>query len=110
MKVEAQHAWHVDPNERDASTFQIARWFLALQEVFAWHLGTVVDAMSFRRTEEGWSMRVQGRQQRGNKPTRMVVTWFHGSSPVGCLWVAARLVRRNEVSFSDDKYPVFPYT
>lgn len=100
------HSWYVDPDRNTARDEQIVQWLLALQEVFAWHLGVVVDGMAFKRHGDIWRLHIQGRRAHGGKHRGNVVTWFYGADPWECLWVAARDVKANQVQWHQDKYPV----
>lgn len=110
--MDKQHAgaWFVDPERQSAKERQLAQWFLALGEVFAWHLGVVVDGVSFKRKDDIWRMTVQGRRVLGGSKRRNVVTWFYGADAFDCLWAAAQDVRHNQVTWHDDRYPVHRVT
>ena len=110
MKDFQRGAWHVDSDRGLAKDVQIVQWFFALEEVFAWHMGVVVDGVSFKRSDSVWRMTVQGRRALGGSKRRNLVTWFWGDDVWECMWVAARAVKANQVTWHSDKYPVIPVT
>ena len=86
---------------------RLAWWAMCLEEVLAWHMGVVLDAYTVKRGTEGWTLRIQGRRRLGNKPTQGVVAWANAHDAFACFQLFAALVRRNEVDWKVDKYPIF---
>jgi len=86
---------------------RLAWWVMCLEEVLAWHQGIVLDSYTVKRTKEGFQLRVQGRRKVAKGKTQGVVSWGNAHSPFACFELLAALVRRNEVEWRVDKYPVF---
>lgn len=86
--------------------FRLAWWAMCLQEVLAWHTGVVLDAYAVKRKDDEWILRVQGRRRAPGDKTTGVVTWTSAHSPFAAFELFAALVRRNEVQWREDKYPI----
>lgn len=85
---------------------RLAWWVMCLEEVLAWHMGVVLDAFQVKRGNDEWILRVQGRRRTGKGRTKGVVSWAHAHDPFATFALFAALVRRNEVHWRVDKYPV----
>lgn len=106
-EVRYQKVGAIDAGFLRDSEFRLAWWVLCLEEVLAWHQGIVLDSYTLKRDDVGWTLRVQGRRRTKGGQASCVVAWMHAASAFDTFRYFADVVRRNEVSWKTDKYPVF---
>jgi len=96
----------IGPGALHNQEMRLAWWVMCLEEVLAWHMGVVLDAYTVKKGDDEWTLRVQGRRRMPGRKTTACVTWASAHSPFACFELFAALVRRNEVQWREDKYPV----
>lgn len=107
MRASIIKAWFGETDLSDKQQARLALWLTGLDQSLAYHEGVCLDSITLKRDSAGWQLRIQGRRYAKGGGTDHVVVWQEGASFYDCLDLFAQAIKRKEVRWREDKYPIF---
>lgn len=81
-------------------------WLTLLDELLPWFAGVLPDRLQFDRREEHWRLIVKGHRRGRESFTEPVVAFYTGPKMEDCLQAFATDLKRGQIYWHVDKYPV----